>query len=229
MNLADLKSKTLAQLKEIAKQMEIKGTTGLKKDELVEKIYSFSNLDEIQLFLRKVLKVFEIQYDEEVFRDIVVKSLDDMRQKYSSINHYKIEKETDSIAKLSRKVDSYFSEFLTYTMSNDNKIPFSYEIEIEYEKNNAKFVEYIKIQSNLSCSDILDEIYYLLYDRVKPYTYLSSWVLVEKNTKRYAIIWNIQDWVPANFIFKPGTLWKVVYNDNNNPYFLSRILVADNN
>lgn len=43
MNLADLKSKTLAQLKEIAKQMEIKGTTGLKKDELVEKIYSFSN------------------------------------------------------------------------------------------------------------------------------------------------------------------------------------------
>lgn len=44
MNLADLKSKTLAQLKEIAKQMEIKGTTGLKKDELVEKIYSFFNL-----------------------------------------------------------------------------------------------------------------------------------------------------------------------------------------
>lgn len=43
MNLADLKSKTLAQLKEIAKQMEIKVTTGLKKDELVEKIYSFSN------------------------------------------------------------------------------------------------------------------------------------------------------------------------------------------
>lgn len=43
MNLTDLKSKTLAQLKEIAKQMEIKGTTGLKKDELVEKIFSFSN------------------------------------------------------------------------------------------------------------------------------------------------------------------------------------------
>lgn len=82
---------------------------------------------------------------------------------------------------------------------------------MEYEIDKKKRIEFIRIDSKLTVSDVLDEIYFLLYGKVLPYTYMSSWILREKRKKRYVCISSVQDWIPANYIFKPETIWEVIY------------------
>ncbi len=58
--------------------------------------------------------------------------------------------------------------------------------------------------------DVLDEIYYIISDFVRLYTYLKSWILTEAKTQRKIILGDgVQDWIPAQNIFKENTFWQV--------------------
>ena len=184
-----------------------------------KQIFSFSDMNEINVFFKKILAVFDMEYSEEVYKNIVLKYFEEMRSKYNSPQQTTKDIASDNyVIELGKKIDN----LLNYVYSNGEKKIFSYEVPIEYEIEKRRKTEFIRIDSELTVSDILDEIYFLLYGKVLPYTYLSSWILREKKTKRYALISSVQDWIPASYIFKPETTWEVIYILDDD--FMNKIL-----
>lgn len=87
-----------------------------------------------------------------------------------------------------------------------------YEIILEYQVSGIEKKTYITISQDNTMQDILNKIYYLISNEVKPYEYLKTWVLLETKTHRAAIVSDdICDWIPAQSIFRVNLLWKVVY------------------
>lgn len=177
-----------------------------------KQIYNLSGIEDLHIFLGKILHLFGIVYDKEVFQEIVQSYLKRMRDCWNP-NSMKSEISDYSfiLDKFEQKMEYYFSN--VGKGEKTEKIE-KYEVILEYKlgKNDKK--EYLTIHSDDTVQDILDEIYYMISDVVKPYKYLESWVLIEIKTQRAAIISDdIYDWIPAQSIFKINSLWKVVYLD----------------
>ncbi len=179
-----------------------------------KQIFSFSNIEEANVFLKKVLDSFGIVFDQEIFRDYINKCLNDMRNNFNNKENVI---EENSIEILSKKIDSYFGILLNPKIIEDNKAKVEYEISISYEDVSGKeTTEYIKINSTIRVSDVLDSVYCILNERVKAYKYLETWIIKEKRTNRYVVISDVQDLVPAMNIFRPNTKWEVEFL--NSPY-----------
>ena len=118
---------------------------------------------------------------------------------------------------LSEKMDNYF-ELILNTMSF-NSIDFlkEYEVLLEFVNSNGNnVVEYIKIKPSLTVSDVLDSVFYILNGKVLPYKYLETWIIKEKETRRYLVISDVQNLILAKDIFRPNTKWEVEFLDK--PY-----------
>lgn len=174
-----------------------------------KQIFSFADVKDANLFLKKVLDAFGIIFDEEVFYDYVAKSLDEMRSCFK--NQSKIIKE-NPYESLSKKVDNYFDMILKAGVFGDIKNQAEYEVPFEFVDESGKlFVEYIKIDISLRISDILDRIFFILNGRVKPYKYLETWIIKEKGTGKYVVISDFQNMISAMDIFRPETEWKIEF------------------
>lgn len=182
-----------------------------------KQIFGFSNLEEANITLRKLLNVFGIVFDEEVFKQVVKESLNEMRNAYKNKSDCNISA-PDILQELSKKVDDYMGYIINLDLGKRNSLKKpEYEVGIQFEnRNNKTIVEYIRLHSLNTVSDALDRIYCLLDDKVKPFNYLLTWILREKKSERYLVISDIQDWVPATAIFKPRSEWEVVFLDK--PY-----------
>ena len=113
------------------------------------------------------------------------------------------------VDRLEQKIDHYLGN-KNRNMQNDRFD--KYEVIFEYNILGVEKKEYITINQSATMQDVLDEIYYMISDKVKPYTYLKSWALLETKTQRVAIISeDMYDWIPAQNIFRMNTLWKVVF------------------
>jgi len=68
--------------------------------------------------------------------------------------------------------------------------------------------QYITIDSDSTVQDILDRIYYMLETRVKPFTYLQTWILRERHSGLRLVVREVAHLIPASSIFRPGTYWE---------------------
>lgn len=154
--------------------------------------------------------MFDIVYDKEVFQDIVQLYLKRMRECWNPNNK---EMASDSyhqiLDRFEQKMEYYFTNIRKEEQSGQIE---KYEVILEYKIGDVEKKEYITLHPSASVKDILDEIYYMISDIVKPYKYLETWVLLETKTQRAAIISeDMYDWIPAQSIFKINSLWRVVY------------------
>jgi hypothetical protein len=58
--------------------------------------------------------------------------------------------------------------------------------------------------------EVLDNVYYMLVDEVKPFTYLESWLLREIKTARQLIVREVANRIPAHFVLAPHSEWEAV-------------------
>ena len=177
-----------------------------------KQIYNLSGIEDLHIFLGKILHLFNIVYDREVFQEIVQSYLKRMRDCWNP-NNFKLDNsDFDFILnKLEQKMEYYFGKI---GKDEKNEKIEKYDVILEYKSGKDDKREYLTIHSDNTVQDILDEIYYMISDVVKPYKYLESWVLLEKKTQRAAIISDdVYDWISAQSIFKINSLWKVVYLD----------------
>jgi len=191
-----------------------------------KQIFGFSNIDEANILMKKILDVFDVVFDEEIFHALIVKSLNDMRNCFVSQKQKSLEKE-NSYKMLEQKLDNYFEMIMKFKL-NYNISQIEYEVSIEYKDNyNKQIVEYIKIEYTTTISDVLDRVYFILNGKVKPYTYLEKWIIKEKTAERYVVISDYQETIPASCIFIPYSEWVIIlldspyvpdntYNKNNN-------------
>lgn len=173
-----------------------------------KQIFSFSTFEEADVFLDKVLGIFNITYDKEIYHSFILNSINNMRREFippqKNSNSY-----DDSIKNLELKIESLVNCFNDYIISNKDEIDLNYEFTLEFQINNQTIFEHIKISPNIRVSDILDAVYFILNDRVKAFTYLQEWILLEKSTGRHLVISEIQDRIPAYIIFKKNSVWVV--------------------
>ncbi len=191
-----------------------------------KQIFGFSNIDEANILIKKILDAFDIIFDEEVFHTLIVNSLNDMRNCFIS-QKQKASEEENSYEMLSKKLDNYFEMIMRSKLNYDTS-QIEYEVPIEYkDKFDRSIVEYIKIEHTTTISDVLDKVYFILDGKVEAYKYLEEWIIKEKNAERYVVISDFQDMIPASCVFTPYSNWSVIlldspytpnneYNENNN-------------
>ena len=179
-----------------------------------KQIYNLSGTEDLHIFLGKILHLFDIVYDREVFQEIVQAYIKRMRDCWNP-NNLKTEINDYGfiLDKFEQKMEYFWGRLGKEQM---NETIEKYEVILEYKlgKNDKKEYkkEYITIHPDDTVQDILNEIYYMISNVVKPYKYLESWVLLEMKTQRAAIISDdVYDWIPAQSIFKINSLWRVVY------------------
>lgn len=179
-----------------------------------KQVFSFTKLDEANAFLKKVLDSFDIIYDEEVFGGYVLKSLEQMRNCFKRKEDIIKENPYDL---LSRKMDSYFEMIVNSIIPERKDNQAEYEVPFEFLNNNGnEIVEYIKINSSVRVSDVLDSIFFILNGKVRAYKYLETWIIKEKGTKRYVVVSDVQNLIFAKDIFRPNTEWEIEFLDK--PY-----------
>lgn len=189
-----------------------------------KQIFSFSSIEEANIFIAKVLKIFDIIYDKEAFCDIVEDSLTQMRKKLKIgelKNNCQLKPKADneaSINKLEKKIDHYFNMVWKNIQVQEN-----HEIGVEFTNSEGEvMMDFLKVGNETLVSDILDQVYYLIEDRVSPFRYLETWILKKKNEERYVVISDFQNVIPAKDVFVPYSEWKVVFLDEpykpNNSY-----------
>lgn len=179
-----------------------------------KQIFSFSKIDEANIFLKKVLDSYDIMYDEEVFKDYVSEKIDQMRDCYKEIEEIVKEAPYDL---LSEKIDNYFELILNSMAFNAVGFQKEYEVLLEFRNSNGnKVIEYIKIKPSLRICDVLDSVFFILNGKVQPYKYLETWIIKEKETGRYVVISDVQNLILAKDIFRPNTKWEVEFLDR--PY-----------
>lgn len=190
-----------------------------------KQIFSFTNIEEANNFLKKVLDTFGIIYDQEVFHDYVMKSLNEMRSYFVNKDSL-VEK--DPFELLSNKLDNCFEMILKSREFDNYHNKAEYEIPFEFiYKDGKKFIEYIKINPSVRISDVLDSVYFILNGKVKPYTYLEEWIIKERDTERYVVISDVQNLIPAIDVFAPNTQWIVKFLDK--PYVPNNLYNSTHN
>lgn len=178
-----------------------------------KQIFSITSVDEANVFLKKVLDSFDIVYDEQIFNDYVIKSLNEMRSCYENKENIT---EENNFELLSKKMDNYFDMILKAGISKNQK-EVAYEVSIEFiDFLGNRIVEHIKINSSVRVSDVLDSIFFILNGRVNAYKYLEEWIIREKGTNRYVVVSDVQSLIPAMNIFRIGTEWVIEFLDK--PY-----------
>lgn len=185
-----------------------------------KQILGLSTPEEIILFFRRLLEVYNIKFDVGAYENIIYKEINEMKSVYRTL-HPRANKEDRYISQLN-KID-YKIGMIYRLMDADNKADINYEISIKYKsREHREMEEYIKIKNTTTVSDVLDMVYYILDGQVKAYQYMETWILKERGAERYVVISDYQDEIQAFTIFRPMTCWEVVLLDKpyriNNKY-----------
>lgn len=178
----------------------------------IKHISGLNSIKEMHSFLDKLLNIFDITYDQEAFEKVVSNTWADMRTIYSAKKNIDSPSDFSLISSrlenLEKKLDAYFGtggERLVCPSENEYDI----EVLLPNEHDQEPHSEVFSIDSNTTVAEILNEVYFLLNGAVRPFTYLESWVLFERSTQMLAIISDIQEQIPACFIFSKNSQWEV--------------------
>ncbi len=92
-----------------------------------------------------------------------------------------------------------------------------YDVKLDIKIGSYKGLETIPLYSNDTVQDILDRVYKKIHSEVRPYTYLSSWILKNDSTSSYLIVsYDISIKIPASDMFLKDTCWSVVNKNIDN-------------
>ena len=184
-----------------------------------KQIFCIDSVEDTEIFLDKLLNYYGIKYDKLAYRGFVNKAIGDMKNEFRL---WEAGQETNEISILSRKVDTYF-EICYDNLIKQESSKYSYEIAIIYNNSKMKEIkEYISINNNTTVSDVLDNVFSMISDLVAPYKYLESWIIKEEGEARVVAISDFQSDIPAMYVFRPETMWRVFLLDEpykpNNKY-----------
>ena len=180
-------------------------------------IFNFSNDQDASVFIKKVFSHLEFEESEFTLDDcqLLVKK---MRESFKQVESVDV-----NISNTSQFYDEDVNEIIyklnNYLSTNVKNLEMAYDFKLNFSINNQNFYEYIRVEYDTNISDVLDSIYRIIRERVKPFSYLNQWVLKEKRTNKRLVIDEFQHQIPAHIIFKKNAIWSVEFIDK--PYHTS--------
>jgi hypothetical protein len=86
----------------------------------------------------------------------------------------------------------------------------SYAVPILINFSDLQSQQYLEIDSRTTVQDVLDNVYFMIEQKVKPFHYLQTWIIRETRLGINLVIREVAGVIPARFIFTPATEWEVV-------------------
>lgn len=96
--------------------------------------------------------------------------------------------------------------------------PIEYKTSIDILLGKSKQTIIVNFMEDSSVQDVLNKIYFKIEQYVEPYKYMQTWILREKGSGAYMIMYEITNLIPAKFIFSSPLSWEIVsYDGSYNP------------
>ncbi len=174
--------------------------------------YKVGDTHSLSKFLEKLLSKFEIPFDNEMSQIPMTECISCLAKVQPNLEEEPKSSSTASeLRAVTSHIDKRFFELLSKIDVNDEISTYSVKISINFPE--LKSNQYLEIDSNTSLQDALDSCWGFVSEEVSAYTYLSTWILVEEETNRKLVIREIQGYIPARFVFRPGSIWTAVKLD----------------
>jgi len=192
-------------------------------------IYNIAGYDSFRDLMDRILKLFNINFDEEMSKSILQRSISEIvkvsanqisasddKHKDTPANNY-LDDIKDYIDNSIVKLENRLLRNLDKSSTTDNVLltkKYSIEIIISFKKLKSK--QYVEINSTDSVQRILDKIYYMIQSQVNAFKYLQKWILKDMKRNKYMIIREVAERIPAQIIFDENSKWEVLPLDR--PY-----------
>jgi hypothetical protein len=216
---------------------------GIKRSDILPPLglyqcYQLNDYRSLTEFFSALLRLFDVQFDEEVFKPVLQKMVSDISQisfENEEIDKVKLLTFESLLQDLKGHIDKRFIDILEKPpyIINGNGLKMNIEnnttqpnVKEEYissysvlfKVNIDKFKNdlYIDIRENDSFQDLTNNLYFMLSDHVSAFSYLEQWVIVDQETGNHVVIREIASLIPAKAIFKPESEWYI--NKLDKPY-----------
>lgn len=177
--------------------------------------FQLSDYASLSKFFSKILNRYKITYDEEMSKPVLKETISSLI-KAVPLNKENENKEV-SVKEAVEDIKQHIDRKLVGFISSQNDSPVElYSVPLFINFPNLKSNQSIEIESSTTVQNVLDSIFFMLDDIVKPYTYLEKWVLTERKVGVKLIIREVAYKVPASFIFTPSSKWEA--NPLDTPY-----------
>lgn len=187
--------------------------------------YQLTDYRSFKEFVGKVLEKFNIAFDEEMTKPVLQGALSELGQIKFNENSKPLVISDISVQlnELKNHLDKRLVDFMS-GVSTSNGANESLSIVSRNEAKSQDFhtigfvVDFPSLKSKLlveihrdySVQDVLDSLFMLLKDHLKPYTYMEEWILFDQFSGKRMIMREIAHQIPARFIFKSGSEWRAM-------------------
>ena len=184
--------------------------------------YQLSGYPSLRNFVAKLLSLYGINFDEEMAKPVLEKVILEFTRNLTNTEGTSEQSNEISLIDLSNDIkqhlDRRFMQLIERQLvssqqgGNESReaILASYSVPLHLEFPGYESTQYLEIDSSTTVFDVLNNIYFMIADKVKPFTYLNSWILEEAKSKVKLVVYEVSQMIPANFIFTPASEWKAV-------------------
>lgn len=179
--------------------------------------YLLSDYESLKQFMQKLLSKYEIRFDEEMTKPVLLDAVKQLSQAEETEPHRQSKAKDPTIAQALTELKEHIDKrFLSFNPSDSasgfpSASPRRYNVAIDLNlRGKATSTQFIEIAGSTSVQDVLDHIYFMLDGEVSARKYLEQWVLRDLSTGDHLVVREIQSRIPASAIFSPSSRWEVV-------------------
>lgn len=183
--------------------------------------YQLADYEALKNFASKLLQRYQINFDEEMAKPVLEKSISDFTRLTGTRSKGAKHSQTtldDLSADIKQHIDRRMIELaergvspnskqVAYPQESDN---ISYTVPISINLPDFQRQQYLEIGSRTTVQDVLDNVYFMIVSKVKPFHYLQTWIIREVRHGVNVVVREVGSLIPARLIFTPATEWEVV-------------------
>ena len=174
--------------------------------------YQLADYDSLKTFTAKMLSLYGVVFDEELAAPLLKATIGDLTQSISR-NASSVTNEVRTLEGIEHSIKAHIdlrlSNLLHVQPSNLGDVIEVYSVPIRIKFLGIEATNYIDIGKETSVQDILDNIYFMINSNVQPFTYLSQWILYESKLRKFMVVREVADMLPARFLFTRESQWEV--------------------
>ena len=181
--------------------------------------YQLSDYASLKRFAEKLLNSYEISFDEEMAKPVLVETIkllvkeDSDAEKAVQSSHLDRSSMQDAVVEIKEHLDKRLIGLLSSGLiaSGDSATSGGwYSIPIEIDFPNLQTTQHLEVGRETSLQEVLDNVYQMLNDTVEPFTYMKDWIIKEVHSRKNLVVREVANWIPATAIFTESRRWKVI-------------------
>jgi TIR domain len=179
--------------------------------------YALIDQRSVSKFLEKLLALFDVKFDDEMSQ-VPMSAFVSEIARLQSVEHGRSPSPDTSAPASSPSggsqfdpnlilahIDRRLNDFVEAAKGQHVETDYAVEFSIQFPKLNT--TTSLSIGTDDSVQSILNALWSMLSDHVKPYSYMENWILQEKNNGAYLVIREVAALIPARYIFRHDLHW----------------------